>query len=68
MDRFAYTDRCDVVALLGVRPSKSGGVSQIASSVRVQNAMLERRPDLAALLYAPYHRSRQGEKSAAGSA
>ena len=57
-----HTDRCDVVALLCVRPSKSGGVSQIASSVRVHNAMLERRPDLAALLYAPYHRSRQGEE------
>jgi hypothetical protein len=57
-----HTDRCDVVGLLCVRPSRAGGVSQIASSVRVHNAMLERRPDLAALLYRPYHRSRQGEE------
>jgi hypothetical protein len=57
-----HTDRCDVVALLCVRPSRSGGVSQVASSVRVHNAMLDRRPDLAALLYGPYHRSRQGEE------
>jgi len=57
-----HTDRSDVVGLLCVRPSRAGGVSQIASSVRVHNAMLERRPDLAALLYGPYHRSRQGEE------
>ncbi len=57
-----HTDRCDVVALLCVRPSRAGGVSQLASSARVHNAMLERRPDLAALLYRPYHRSRQGEE------
>tara|TARA_Y100000588_G_scaffold260704_1_gene275276 strand:- start:1029 stop:2096 length:1068 start_codon:yes stop_codon:yes gene_type:complete len=57
-----HTDRCDVVGLLCVSPAKSGGISQVASSVRVHNAMLDRRPDLAALLYAPYHRSRQGEE------
>ena len=57
-----HTDRCDVVGLLCVRPSKAGGISRIASSVRVHNAMLERRPDLAALLYRPYRRSRQGEE------
>ena len=57
-----HTDRCDVVGLLCVRSAKSGGISRIASSVHVHNAMLERRPDLAALLYAPYHRSRQGEE------
>ncbi|NKB60140.1 MAG: hypothetical protein GKS00_27830 [Alphaproteobacteria bacterium] len=57
-----HTDRCDVVGLLCVRPSRAGGVSQLASSVRVHNAMIERRPDLAGLLYRPYHRSRQGEE------
>jgi hypothetical protein len=57
-----HTDRCDVVGLLCARPSASGGISQIASSVHVHNAMWERRPDLAALLYGPYHRSRQGEE------
>ncbi|MEC9154326.1 MAG: TauD/TfdA family dioxygenase [Pseudomonadota bacterium] len=57
-----HTDRCDVVGLLCVHPAKSGGISKIASSVHIHNAMLERRPDLAALLYKPYHRSRQGEE------
>lgn len=57
-----HTDRCDVVGLLCVRSAANGGVSRIASSVRVHNAMLERRPDLAALLYEPYQRSRQGEE------
>lgn len=57
-----HTDRCDVVGLLCVRPAKSGGISRIASSVHIHNVMLERRPDLAALLYMPFHRSRQGEE------
>jgi len=57
-----HTDRTDVVGLLCVRPAKSGGVSRIASSVTVHNAMLQRRPDLAALLYEPLHRARLGEE------
>ncbi len=57
-----HTDRTDVVALLCVRQAKSGGVSRIASSVAVHNAMLQRRPDLAALLYEPLHRARLGEE------
>jgi hypothetical protein len=56
------TDRTDVVGLLCVRQAKSGGVSRIASSVTVHNAMLRRRPDLAALLYEPLHRARLGEE------
>ena len=57
-----HTDRTDVVGLLCVRQAKSGGVSRIASSVTVHNAMLRRRPDLAALLYEPLHRARLGEE------
>ena len=57
-----HTDRCDVVGLLCVRQAPIGGVSRIASSVAVHNLMLQRHPDLAALLYAPYHRSRLGEE------
>jgi len=59
-----HTDRTDVVGLLCVRQALRGGVSTICSSVAVMNAMLERRPDLAALLYGPYFRSRHGEESA----
>ena len=58
-----HTDRTDVVALLCVRQAAKGGVSTICSSVSVMNEMLKRRPDLCALLFAPYYRSRHGEES-----
>jgi len=58
-----HTDRTDVVALLCVRQAAKGGVSTICSSVSVMNEMLKRRPDLCALLFEPYHRSRHGEES-----
>ena len=57
-----HTDRCDVVGLLCVRQARAGGVSTLASSPAVHNAMLERRPDLAAALYEPIWRSRLGEE------
>src|SRR5262249_19768383 len=58
-----HTDRTDVVALLCVRQAAKGGVSTICSSVSVMNEMLKRRPDLAALLFQPYFRSRHGEEA-----
>lgn len=58
-----HTDRTDVVALLCVRQAMKGGVSTICSSVAVMNAMIERRPDLAELLFEPYFRSRHGEEA-----
>ncbi len=58
-----HTDRTDVVGLLCVRQAAKGGVSMICSSVAVMNAMLRRRPDLAAALFEPIHRSRLGEES-----
>jgi Taurine catabolism dioxygenase TauD, TfdA family len=58
-----HTDRTDVVALLCVRQAAKGGVSTICSSVSVMNEMLRRRPDLCALLFEPYYRSRHGEES-----
>jgi hypothetical protein len=61
-----HTDRADVVALLCVRPAREGGATRIASSVAVYNAMLERRPDLAALLFEDIHRSRLGEEEGGG--
>jgi hypothetical protein len=57
-----HTDRCDVVGLLCVRQARAGGVSKLASSPAVHNAMLQRRPDLAAALYQPIWRSRLGEE------
>ena len=58
-----HTDRSDVVGLLGVRAARAGGISRVVSAPAVSNAILERRPDLHALLCADYHRSRQGEEA-----
>src|SRR5215469_8313532 len=57
-----HTDRCDVVALLCVRQAMQGGLSKLCSSPAVHNAMLERRPELAAALYEDVWRSRFGEE------
>ena len=46
-----HTDAADVIGLLALRPAKSGGISRIVSSVSVFNAIFERRPDLAPLLF-----------------
>jgi hypothetical protein len=57
-----HTDRCDVVALLCVRQSLSGGDSLIVSTPAIHNAMLERAPALLALLFEPWFHSRQQEQ------
>ena len=57
-----HTDRCDVVALFCIRQAMRGGVSKLCNSPAVHNAMLERRPDLAAVLYDDVWRSRFGEE------
>jgi hypothetical protein len=56
-----HTDRTDVVTLLCVRPAATGGLSKVVSGPAVHNAILERRPDLHALLCASYYHSREGE-------
>jgi len=56
-----HIDRCDVVALLCLRRAKSGGLSAIASSMAVHNAMATRRPDLLERLYQPFPVDRRGE-------
>lgn len=54
-ERLAYhTDHSDAVALLCLKPSKSGGLSTIASAVTVHNEMLRRRPDLVPNLHRPF--------------
>lgn len=56
-----HTDSSDIVALLCLKPSRSGGLSTIASSGAIYNAMLEKRPDLVAELTRPAYRDRRGE-------
>jgi hypothetical protein len=58
-----HTDRCDVVSLLCVRKARAGGLSKIVSAVSVANEIRRRRPDLHALLWQDYWRSRQGEEA-----
>lgn len=57
-----HTDRTDVVGLLCVRQALAGGVSKLASTPAIHNAILERRPDLLEVLFQDYWRSRFGEE------
>ncbi|MFE9864034.1 TauD/TfdA family dioxygenase [Streptomyces sp. NPDC005506] len=54
-----HADPNDVVALLCIRPAKSGGLSCIVSSVAVHNEVVRTRPDLAEVLYRPWWRDRR---------
>ena len=56
-----HVDCADIVGLLCLQPPVRGGESRIASSVRVHNEILLRRPDLLPVLYAPYYRDRRDE-------
>jgi len=56
-----HTDSCDIVGLLCLQTSKSGGESRIASSVTIYNEMMARRPDLAAQLFHAFPTDRRGE-------
>src|SRR5215831_20178432 len=57
-----HTDRTDVVGLLCVRQAQAGGVSKLASTPAIHNAILARRPDLLDELFHDYWRSRFGEE------
>lgn len=57
-----HTDRTDVVSLLCVRQARAGGVSTLASTPAIHNAILAKRPDLLDALFTDYWRSRFGEE------
>jgi hypothetical protein len=48
-----HADSCDVVALLCLQTSRSGGESYFVSSIAIHNEMIARRPDLAAEMAKP---------------
>ncbi|HYC56327.1 MAG TPA: TauD/TfdA family dioxygenase [Candidatus Binatia bacterium] len=50
-----HTDGADIIGLLCLRTSRSGGESRIVSSVSVFNEVLRRRPDLAAVLFQDFY-------------
>jgi Taurine catabolism dioxygenase TauD, TfdA family len=56
-----HSDSCDVVGLLCLHPSQSGGESTVVSTVAIYNEMLKRRPDLVEELCQPIWRDRRGE-------
>jgi hypothetical protein len=56
-----HTDSVDIVGLLCLQRSKSGGESFIASSTTCYNEMLKRRPDLLPLLFDAFPTDRRGE-------
>jgi hypothetical protein len=58
-----HTDGSDVVVLTCYNRAREGGMSMVSSSVRAHNVVLAERPDLAELLYQPFHFSRQQEQA-----
>mgnify|MGYP003653402728 CR=1 FL=1 len=56
-----HTDSSDIVCLLCLKKSRSGGLSSLVATTTVFNEMVRRRPDLAAVLMQPLYRTRWGE-------
>ncbi|MDI1450372.1 TauD/TfdA family dioxygenase [Polyangium sp. 6x1] len=50
-----HTDGADIIGLLCLKTAKSGGASRLVSSVRVFEEVRAKRPDLAPLLFEPWH-------------
>lgn len=49
-----HSDSSDVVSLMCLRKSKTGGASCLVSGAEIYNEIMRRRPDLAPLLFEPY--------------
>jgi hypothetical protein len=56
-----HTDSCDVVGLLCLKVSKSGGESLLVSGESIYNQIREQRPDLLEYLFAPIATDKRGE-------
>ena len=50
-----HSDSSDVVSLMCLRPAKDGGASLLVSGAEIYNEIVRRRPDLAPLLFEPFH-------------
>jgi hypothetical protein len=57
-----HNDQGDMVGLLCLRPSKEGGLSCICSAGAIHNEILRTRPDLAQVMYGPFHADVRGEQ------
>lgn len=56
-----HVDNSDVVGLLCLRAAKSGGTSQLVSSMTIHNELLARHPWYLGLLYRPFAVDMRGE-------
>jgi hypothetical protein len=56
-----HTDGADLIGLLCLRPGRSGGTSRICSSIWLYNEIARRRPELAPLLFQPWHHHAHGQ-------
>ncbi|MGH8616999.1 MAG: TauD/TfdA family dioxygenase [Burkholderiales bacterium] len=56
-----HTDTADIVSLMCVQKSKSGGLSSIVSSMAIFNAILRDEPDVLDTLFRGFHYSLRGE-------
>ena len=57
-----HCDGSDLVGLLCLENAQSGGLSAVANSVALHNALVRKRPDLAAELYKPQPYDFRGEQ------
>lgn len=60
-----HTDPADVVALLCINAARSGGLSRIASTMAIYNAVLEAHPEYLEWLYRGFHHNLRGDASEA---
>ena len=60
-----HTDPADLVALLCVNAARSGGLSRIASTMAIYNAVLETHPEYLEWLYRGFHHNLRGDASEA---
>lgn len=58
-----HCDSCDVVGLFCVHPAKTGGESQLASSITIFNTILEEKPEYLPPLFDGFHYDLWGEGS-----
>jgi len=57
-----HNDGSDILMLLCLRDSKSGGRSRLVSATTVFNQIIERRPDLAEILQQPFYFDARGQQ------
>jgi len=63
-----HTDKCDLLCLLCASNGIAGGVSRIASTIAIHDAMAARRPDLLRVLHEPFWRARPADEEGEGMA